>query len=142
MKTESFAAQVEDWANRTEAQLLDITRRSIQDLVENHMQVPIAQGGNMPVDTGFLRNSGMAALNAWPIGEAEKPKDAKPGQFSWNASSLVLALANMKMGDTLFFGWVANYARKQELRNGFLEGSTRKWSDIVAKNAKEYDNGG
>lgn len=141
MNEQQFVKQIADWADRTEAAMLDITKRSIQDLVENHMQVPRERGGLMPVDTGFLRNSGMAALNAWPVGESDKPEGATRGQFSWDASQLVTVLAALKMGDTLYFGWTAAYARMQELRHGFLANPIMFWSDIVAKNAKEYDGG-
>lgn len=129
----SFTADIEDFVKETDERMIAVTRSSIQDLVLN-MQEPRGKGGRMPVDTGFLRNSGAASLAGMPIGPHEKPADAKPGQFKWEDDRLVGVLSRLKAGDTFWFGWTANYARHQELYNGFMEAAIQQWGRIVAFN--------
>ncbi len=129
----SLTADIEDFVKETDARLLALARASLQDLVLN-MQEPVSKGGRMRVDTGFLRNSGAANLGAMPVGESDRPSDAKPGQYNWTDDRLVIVLAKMEMGDTFYFGWTANYARYRELYDGFMEAAVQQWGRIVAFN--------
>lgn len=128
-----LAADVDEWVQESEARMLAVARESIQDLV-NEMQRPREKGGRMPVDTGFLRNTGAANIGSMPTGESDKPDDAKRGQYRWKGDRLVAVLAQLKLGDTIYFGWTAHYARYQELYNGFMEGPLQHWGRIVAFN--------
>lgn len=129
----SLKADIEEFVKETDERLLAVTRSSLQDLVLN-MQEPRGKGGRMPVDTGFLRNSGAANIGAMPYGESEKPDDAKPGQYKWKDDRLVAVLSKLQIGDVFYFGWTANYARYQELYNGFMEGAIQHWGRIVTFN--------
>lgn len=129
----SLTADIEEFVKETDDRILALARASIQDVVLN-MQEPRKKGGRMPVDTGFLRNTAAASLSGFPIGESEKPNDAKPGQYNWTDDRLVAVLTRMKIGDTFYFGWTANYARYQELYNGFMEAALQQWGRIVAIN--------
>lgn len=129
----SFAADVEDWVRETNERVEAVMRASLNDVVEN-AQTPVAKGGRMRVDTGFLRASGRASLDGWPSGPSEKPADALPNSFTWDGETIIAVLAKLKVGDTFFFGWTANYAEYRELYDGFLEAALQNWARIVAFN--------
>lgn len=128
-----LVVDVEEWVEKCEKRLEAVVRGSIQDLVIN-AQTPVAQGGRMRVDTGFLRASGRASLEGWPSGPNIKPKEAKPNSYTYNGKAVSATLLNMKIGDTFYFGWTANYAEYRELYDGFMEGSMRHWQRYVAFN--------
>lgn len=125
-----FAAQIEDFVKETDARMLALYRASVSDLVEN-AQTPVAKGGRMRVDTGFLRASLRVSKTGMPSGDERGEKDAK---YAYNDDGLVSALASLKMGDVLHIGWTANYAKYRELYDGFLEGALMQWARIVAFN--------
>lgn len=136
MVTYSFA-ELGDWADKTEEQLMRIFKQSIQDVLEL-AQTPKAQGGHMPVVTSFLRNSLASDLNGVKL--AEGP------------DSYVLALASLQAGDTAFFSWTAEYARRvhygftgtdslgreyNQAGQPFRDNAAAQWQSIVAANAEK-----
>jgi hypothetical protein len=129
----SFAADVEDWVKETNERLEAVMRASLNDVVEN-AQTPVARGGKMRVDTGFLRASGRASIGGWPTGPDVRLPTAGPNSYSYDADAIVAVLAKMVIGDTFFFGWTANYAQYRELYDGFLEAALQHWARIVAFN--------
>lgn len=128
----NLTADVESFVRVSKERMLAVARQSIQDVAENAQQ-PVAKGGRMRVDTGFLRASGGASLVGMPTGPGRGELKA-PNSYSWDVKSVTLTLANMKFGDTFYFGWVANYARYRELYDGFMEGALQHWARIVAIN--------
>ena len=132
----SFVAEVDEWVKETEKRLDAVMRLSVQDVI-NEAQLPVAKGGRMRVDTGFLRASGRASINGMPSGTAVRENDGKGAYDDGTAppnTSVTLALSQFTVGKTFYFGWVANYAKYRELYDGFLEGATRNWSRIVTFN--------
>jgi hypothetical protein len=127
----NLTADIEDFVRKSEERMVALMRASINDVTEN-AQTPVAKGGRMRVDTGFLRASGRASIGGWPSGPSVKPTTAGPNSFSYEGQVAVAALAKMKMGDTFFFGWTANYAQYRELYDGFMEGALQHWARIVA----------
>lgn len=124
--TKSFTASVQAFADKTAAQMRDVMRESVQDVLDI-AQTPKAQGGRMPVDTGFLRNSVASGLN---------------GAFSApGADSYELTIAGMDLGDVARFAWTADYAIHQELGtstmagNFFVGSAAAQWPQIVEANA-------
>ena len=142
-----FIADVSRFADKTADQMLLVARQSIDDVVRI-AQTPVAKGGNMPVDTGFLRNSLVVELrNA----EAAKgtPDDGKESNTSLDA--VTLGLSSMQLGDPFSVAWVAEYALRRHYgfkgtdslgreynETGMLwrDNAAQKWSRIVAKNAR------
>lgn len=130
-----FAAQLDKWANQTSRDLELIFKESAQELFSKS-QTPVAQGGNMPVDTGFLRNSFVAGLN---------------GSTSLTGpDAYVAAIAGAKLGDVVFGGWTAKYAARIEFGfsgqdslgrtynqdgRGFARKAAMEWQQIVQRNA-------
>ncbi len=132
----TFASDVEDWVLRTENALLAVGRASVQDVM-NEANQSFFKGGRMPVKTGFLRASLRAKVGSIPSGPTRGEKD---GTYTFpddvrSDGTINLAIAEWKAGETLYFGWTAEYALPQEYRNGFVEGATQNWSRIVAWNA-------
>lgn len=123
-----FTAQIVAFAEDAKRKMELVVKQSAQD-VGDIAQTPVAKGGNMPVDTGFLRNSLVAGLN---------------GSTSLSGpDSYTLAIAGAELGDSIFFGWTANYARFVEYgtqgRAGrfFMLNAAQQWKAIVARNAEK-----
>lgn len=135
MATYKFAG-LDEWVLKTEARTLAVIRSSIQEVCEI-AQTPKAQGGNMPVDTGTLRNSFMSSLTG--------------STFLTGPESFVLILGQMKIGDSVEFGWgglASDYALRQnygfvgedslgreynQAGNLFLERALAQFPAIVAR---------
>lgn len=80
------------------------------------VQGPVAApgaGGNMPVQTGFLRASLLASTAAMPsINDEAKPADGKT--YNYDPSSIDTVILTADLGQTLYFGYTAAYARRIE----------------------------
>lgn len=132
----SFTAEVEDFIRQSEDRMLTVMRAAINDVVDD-AQTPVSKGGRMRVDTNFLRASGRAALNAVPSGPSVKPNDAAPNSYTYDGDAVASVLAKMKLGDTFFFGWTANYVRYRETYDGFLGAALQNWSKYVARRTEQ-----
>jgi hypothetical protein len=139
MKT--FTAQVDEWVRASEARMLAVVKESVQRTVDR-MQKPTAKGGNMPVDTGFLRNSLQAGINMPKPGPTENP--GRPVAYS--DSDIMLALEGVEFGDVLWLTYSANYARHVEYGaggragRGFVRLATQRWQQTVSQVAIEARN--
>jgi hypothetical protein len=122
----TFTAQMKEFADLTKAKAELVFKQSAQDVFEL-AQTPKAKGGNMPVDTGFLRNSLVSQLNGQ--GNAT------------GADAYVLTIAGAKLGDSVFGGWTADYALHVEdgtsrmAGNFFAGNAAQQWQRIVELNA-------
>lgn len=133
----SFDAVIDRVVADTKNKMLAVVKNSIQEVVED-AQTPLAKGGKMHVDTGFLRSSGQARLNQLPVGQTEG-RDRAEGEMGVlpeyaipdNADYILPTLAKMKIGDTFYFGWTARYAQIREIYDGFMESAVMKWKQIV-----------
>lgn len=112
----TFGAQLDEWVRETEARMLAVLRASVQDVIEE-AQLPIAKGGHMPVDTGFLRSSLQSSLNG---------STALTGPDSY-----VLVAGQMKLGDVASFGWTAAYAIY--VHYGARGRPGRMWAELAAQ---------
>ena len=119
----SFSDTIAQWARRQELAMEAVIKESVQELAEDVVK-PRARGGNMPVDTGFLRNSMAAAVNSVPSGEPSDMFDMQP---------VVLAINNVKAGDRLVLGFTANYAKYMEAKYFFVRHSAQDWPKFVTK---------
>lgn len=121
----SFAAQIDAWTRKTKARMDAVVKASAQDVIAL-AQTPVAKGGNMPVDTGFLRASLQSSLNG--------------STGLTGPESYALTVAGMGAGDVATFGWTANYAAHVEYgtrgRAGrhFVGNAALHWQEIVAGN--------
>jgi hypothetical protein len=128
MATASLGLQLDAWTKKTELRIETVFKESFQRLNDEAQTVePV---GNMRVDTGFLRNSGMAEIGGLPSGPSINTGAPAP---EWNISSMIAVLARMKIGQTIFFGWTANYAIHRENFDGFVRLAVQNWPQIVAQ---------
>lgn len=139
---QTLVADIESFITESEDRMLAVMRGSLRDMIED-MQKKRADGGRMRVDTGFLRASGRGALDGWPSGNGQKPADAPTGQYTgvydnWEGSSLNVVLLDMKLGDTFYWGWVANYAPTREVYDGFMDAPIQNWQGYVNKRVEVY----
>ncbi len=122
----TFIADVEAFTRLTKAKLLAVAKQSIQDTVRV-AQTTVAQGGDMPVDTGFLRNSLVVELRGAEVGTG--------------ADSYILGLSAFQLGDPFQVAWSAEYALARHY-NMNAEGSlwrdkaAQQWQGIVQSNAR------
>jgi hypothetical protein len=110
-----------------------VVKQSSSELIEV-MQTPVAKGGNMPVDTGFLRNSLVVTIGAPYAGVR-----FNEGGISTNYSpQYEMALAGFEAGETIYGVYTANYAGFVHYGvNGrpgrlFVDLAAQRWPGIVA----------
>lgn len=142
-KTGSFSATIDSWVADTKERLVAVTRAAVGDVI-NEAQTPKAKGGHMPIDTGFLRASGTSHLNSLPSGptrgESKVPNSYPSADDYTSTSQVGVDLAAMNIDDIFYFGWTAEYARKQNLDNGFVDAAIQNWQSHVSKRANELMN--
>lgn len=128
-----FSDDVEAFADKTKAQLMAIFRESCQRAV-GEMQTPVGAGGNMRIDTGFLRASGVASVDEIQVREVSRPANWSTQPASTPdpaAGEVALVLAGMGEGQTFFFVYTADYARHREVRDGFVRLTAQRWTELV-----------
>ena len=121
-----FIADVERFARLSADKMLRVARQSTQDVIRI-AQTPVAQGGNLPVDTGFLRNSLVTELRGATVGEG--------------ADSYILGISRLQLGDPFEVAWTAEYAIARHYMVGvgqggglFRDHAAQQWQTIVAAN--------
>jgi len=118
---------VSQWVSKSQERLDAVWKESAQAIVKE-MQTPRKKGGKLPVDLGFLRNSFGAALNSTPSGD---------GNSAYKSAPISIVVNRAKIGDTVVFGWAANYAIYMEARYSFLRSAAQNWQQIVNKAAQK-----
>lgn len=123
-----FVADVEAFRDKTIEQMLRVARESIQDTIRV-AQTPVAQGGDMPVSTGYLRNS---LVTTGKAGDLEGP------------NSYILGLSTFELGDPFSVAWTADYSVARHYLVGTSKGgglwrnkAAQKWEGIVQANARK-----
>lgn len=115
-------ARLDEWVLKTERRTEAVIKASAQAVMDTAQQ-PVAKGGNMPVDTGFLRNSLRSSVSGQAV--------------SAGGESYVLAAASLRAGDVARFEWTAEYAPHVEYgargRPGrfFMRNAAAQWQRIV-----------
>ena len=105
------------------------------------MQTPVAKGGNMPVDTGFMRASLQGQIGMGLFGPMSKPKGVD--KFDYDAGPVNLVIAGSKLTDTITVAFTANYAIHQEYgargRPGraFVRLASQQWGRVVQEVSAE-----
>lgn len=135
-----FSDKVRAFAEKVPKTFEFVWHASMKDLVEE-MQIPRASGGNMPVWTQFLRASLMASTSHMPAmikGHRPASLDAR---YPYNPGPLLAVIESAKLGQSVYFGYTADYAHHQEYGTRHFQGrrfrtkAAQKWPSIVAKNA-------
>ena len=123
-----FIADVERFGKLTADKMLRVAKQSADDVVRL-AQTPVAKGGDLPVDTGVLRNSLVTEVNRREVAAG--------------ADSFVLGIAQLKLGDVFSVAWTADYAIPRHYMVGVGQGgglwrdkAAARWSTIVDRNAR------
>lgn len=128
----SFAEQVGAFVAQSEGRMTTVFRESMQNAI-NEAQRERGKGGNMPVDTGFLRATGDAAFTGDSLPEADN------GVYKWSPTASLIIINQAKLGDIVYFGWLANYAQFMERRYGFARLASQNWDQIVQRAAQALE---
>jgi hypothetical protein len=144
----TFTADVSAWVRKSKKRMLVVIQQSAQDVIEL-AQKPVGAGGNMPVDTGYLRASLTTTLNTPGASYPAKAR-FEPNSYSAEVGAAeaqyTLTINRMKLGDTIYAVYLANYAYFQEYgsqgRTGraFVRLAAQQWRSIVAKNVRLAEN--
>ena len=126
---QNFVATVEEWAKKSQARMLAIAQTAIQAVIDD-AQTPVAKGGRMRIDTGFLRASGQASLNGFPSGPT-KSTSALKNAYNWDEQNVTLVLLQLAPGDSFFWGWTAEYAKYREAKDAFMDLAVQRWQEYV-----------
>ena len=128
----TFAADVSRWSEKAKRNATLVLKQSAQEVAEE-LSRPVAKGGRMRVDTGFLRSSLTTTLNTpTPMNpNAKAPSDAPPGSFTLNLVGTSTAIAAADLGDTIFMTFTASYARHREEKDMFVRTAAMRWQQIV-----------
>lgn len=134
----NFAAQVDAFIAKSKKRATAVFRESTERVIEE-MQRPVGAGGNMPVDTGFLRASLQASTTAMPALTRDNPGAAAP----YDGAEVSLVIAGADLGETIYAGYTAKYAghvnygaRGRQPRQ-FVGRAAQKWPAIVDQVAAE-----
>lgn len=135
--TGNFAAQVEDWCKDSEVLLEAIFHEASQRVTEI-MTTPRGHGGNLPVDTGYLRATIQASNVAPPpINPGSKGNAAQ--KYAFNSGPINLVISNTKLGGTVYICATANYALHVEFGTSkqpaalFVTQAAQRWPQVVAE---------
>jgi hypothetical protein len=140
---QTFHADVDKWVTATKARMLAVFKKSCE-VVINTMQITVNEGGNMPIDTGFLRASLLATLNA-PTNKVTF-RDSDVGVHTWSSEQVTLVILSAKLGDSVYAIYTANYAGFQEYGSqgragrGFVRLAAQRWPRIVDDVVRQYRN--
>lgn len=140
-KSYTATAQTSAFVMATVKRMRALVLQSTQELTDE-IQTPTAKGGKMRVDTGFLRASGQLSLTGMPsgpgVGRKRKADDPEGPLYESEPTDAAIAqIANFELGQTIFFGWTANYAKYREAYDGFLASGIQNWQSIVTRVTNE-----
>lgn len=124
----TFSAQVDAWIAKSERLSMAVLQQATQAVI-NDANTPVAKGGRMRVDTGFLRNSLKSKIGSMPSGTATAG--------NWSDTEVVLTLTRLQPGQVFYAGWLAGYARPREHYDGFLRMAVQKWQEQVDAAARQ-----
>ena len=137
-----FGAAVAAWSKEKELAVQQAFVGATLELVEE-IRRPLGQGGNMPVDTGYLRESLDASYSSTP---STAPSDGPPKVgLSLKVEALI---RRVNLGQKIYFGFTATYAARQNYGfqgmdswgrvynmagHHFVELGIQRWPEIVKK---------
>lgn len=107
MSQQGFTTVVARFAESTKQKGEAVFKEASQRIIEV-MQTPVGAGGNMPVDTNFLRASLRATLGDPGFSVEYNTSDGT--SYTYDASATSLVIAGAHLGDRISAVYTANYA--------------------------------
>ncbi len=129
-----FGAQVDAWVAESKARVTAVFHEATQRTV-SLAQLPVAKGGNMPVDTGFLRYGIRASLSAMP--PVIPTHGVQGAHYEYSPGEVLLVINQAKLGETIYIGYMASYAAYVEYgtskrpARGFVGNAALQWQTTV-----------
>ncbi len=139
--TKTFVTQVSDWVAKSQEVTDAVFKESAQRVIAE-AQTPVGAGGRMRVDTGFLRASGQASTSSMPAITANAMPGAGRG-YQYSDGAVALVIAGASLGQTIYFGYTANYAAAREYGargqepDAFVRTAAQNWKQIVKRVSTE-----
>ena len=124
-----FTNKTKSWEKNFPKRFNQVAQMAVSRMA-NDAGEPIAKGGRMPVDTGFLRASVDAEVGRMPSGQSKNTSNA-PVAYTGAGLTASILRWNAASGEPLYIGWVAQYARPMEYKYGFMRGAAEKWDGYV-----------
>jgi len=125
-----FSGAVKGFVTRTKADVEKVWHEATEELVEQ-AQLPISQGGNMHVETGYLRASLRASLSSLPS-PTDGNRPTEHSKYYYRPGLVTRVIRSARYGkDTIYLGWTASYAGIREHRDGFMRLAAQNWRSIV-----------
>jgi len=137
-----FSTTVSGWCAEKKTRMTAVRSESVQRLVEL-MQTPVEAGGNMPVDTGFLRASLVAEIGLGSF--TAKPKPTGDGVYSYEPAPINLVIAGAGVSEpitvayTAAYARIANYGGENRAARQFAGLAVQRWPQIVTEVAAEAE---
>jgi len=128
MPTYSFA-QIPDLIAKYERRMEAVTKESAQ-------RVAIEVKRRTRRLTGFLRASLLASTSSMPIID----RDARPVEgvpYAEDNTQIALVIAGASLGQTIYLGFTASYARPREFHDGMVRLTAQRWPVIVGEVVKD-----
>lgn len=130
-----FTGKIDAWVAESQARLTAVFHEATQRTVAM-AQLPVAKGGNMPIDTGYLRYGIRASLSAMP-GVVPKSHPTQGASYGYNPGEVSLVINQAKIGQTIYIGYTAAYAAYVEYgtsktrARGFVGKAALQWQHTV-----------
>jgi len=138
-------ADMGKWGEKAKRNTTMVMRSSVQKLATDLMTDVGPGAGQVPIDTGNLRNSLMASTASMP--------SVREGEFGDNTGQVTFAIAGATIGQTIWLGWQAVYAARMNYGftgtdsigrsfnttgRFFLDAKAAKWQGYVDQAASEF----
>ena len=123
---DKFSAAIDDFIRKSEF-LMEAVIKDAAQATFNEAQSMVR------IDTGFLINSAQASIGTLPVGEGKNTKGDDYKYPEWQDSSVSASLLQWDLNSPFYFGWVANYARARENKDGFMRRAAQNWPQHVNK---------
>lgn len=136
----SFTAQVSAEIAKQKRLMEAVYKEAAQRTIEV-MQTPVGAGGNLPIDTGYMRASLMVSLGTGLPSTTDKPKGASA--FSYDAGETSLKIAGAEISDPITAVYQASYARhvnygaRGRAGRQFVGLAAQQWPRIVTEVCRE-----
>lgn len=135
---QGFAATVTAWVEATKERKEAVRKGSAQAIIAL-MQTPRSQGGNLRLDTGFLRSSLVVTTSTALPAVQFKPDGVE--RFTYDAAATSLVIAGAAPSDPITAVYVSNYALPREFGSRGQPGdrwvalAAQRWQQVVNEQA-------
>lgn len=126
--TGDFRSSVIQWISKVGQNSTTIISESAITLAAV-ARLPLSQGGNMPVNTGNLRNSLTPSKSEVAPTDLHLKGDRL--ELGDPTSQIQTVATSLKPGDHLYMGFRADYAAEQERKHAFVRLAAQRWPSIV-----------